>query len=137
MNQYESANYFNTTMLHSSSDNSSTNSIIGSNYSTGLDPSIFRATIVESNHHTHIGHYASMPILLSLPSQNSDETASDNNLVASVDGMTCFLDQEFQDCKNRLLMQTFNLPRSSIAMIPHQHARKEVTSFIKVSKSIT
>ncbi|EFC45909.1 predicted protein [Naegleria gruberi] len=137
MNQFDSTIFIPTNNMMHNSDGSSTNSVLlgSSNNNSYLDPSLYRSSVVEGSQHIHIGHFASMPILLSLPS--SDDTSSSDNLVASVDGMTCFLDQEYQDCKNRLLMQNFVLPRSSIALISHQHARKEVTSFIKVSKSIS
>nr|CAG4716311.1 unnamed protein product [Naegleria fowleri] len=113
---------------------------------TKTDPISFRTDFLEGFHRVHVGHFASIPIVL--PSNNSQQSSSSNhnnnnniqdeetNLMASVDGTTCFLDQDYQDCKTRLLMQSFFLPKASIINISNC-GRKEVQNFIKMSKSIS
>ena len=129
-----------------------------SNQSNGFIPTnsdapvAYRTQFLESNHRIYIGHYASIPVVsstqsgtVSQPVVGNESSTSESQStedsswysVASVDGMTCFLDQEFQDCKNRLLMQNFVMPKNAITSMVHPHARKEVTNFIRISKSIS
>ncbi|KAG2382659.1 hypothetical protein C9374_005239 [Naegleria lovaniensis] len=129
------------------SDNLSMNLSECCGFNNKMDPISFRTNFLEGSHHIHVGHFASIPIVLpSTPNNNQQQLSSNNNnqsmqeeetnLMASVDGTTCFLDQEFQDCKNRLLMQSFFMPKASIINISNC-GRKEVQNFIKMSKSIS
>ncbi|KAL9641422.1 hypothetical protein ABK040_013351 [Willaertia magna] len=110
-----------------------------SDYTTNINDPQFRFEILESEQHIHIGNFAAVTLqenkLNKDANNNIDNNSNKSTDSLTIDGISCFLDGEYQDYKNKLLQQQVTVPKSSLSSV-HMNVKKEISNFVKLSKSI-